>query len=107
MDRNRIITNLVPDIKQFNPACLDFTEQEARDKGLWTDERPMPTPEQVTAEDIQIKAHDLVTEYIGKRQEEYPSITEQMDMLYWDTVNGTNVWRTKIEEIKTKYPKPL
>lgn len=43
--------------------------------------------------------------YENKRQEEYPSISEQLDMLYWDKINGTNNWKTKITEIKNKYPK--
>jgi len=44
--------------------------------------------------------------YNIKRQNEYPSIQEQLDMLYWDLMNGTDNWRDKITEIKTKYPKP-
>ena len=43
--------------------------------------------------------------YIEKRQEAYPSIEEQLDMIYWDKVNGTNLWQQKIAEIKAKYPK--
>lgn len=43
--------------------------------------------------------------YIEKRLAEYPSIPDQLDMLYWDKVNGTNLWQAKITEIKSKYPK--
>lgn len=43
--------------------------------------------------------------YIEKRLAEYPSIQDQLDMIYWDKVNGTNLWQEKITEIKTKYPK--
>ena len=43
--------------------------------------------------------------FAEKRQQEYPAIEEQLDMIYWDKVNGTNFWQTKITEIKTKYPK--
>ncbi len=43
--------------------------------------------------------------YTEKRQREYPPISEQLDMIYWDKVNGTNLWQEKITEIKTKYPK--
>ena len=39
------------------------------------------------------------------RREAYPSVEEQLDMIYWDKVNGTNLWQTKIAEIKAKYPK--
>ena len=43
--------------------------------------------------------------YIQKRQAEYPDLGEQLDMIYWDKINGTNLWQSKITEIKTKYPK--
>jgi len=43
--------------------------------------------------------------YAEKRLAEYPALGEQFDMMYWDKVNGTNLWQTKINEIKTKYPK--
>ena len=43
--------------------------------------------------------------YIEKRLAEYPSIPDQLDMIYWDKVNGTNLWQQKIAEIKAKYPK--
>ena len=43
--------------------------------------------------------------YAEKRLLEYPPIAEQLDMIYWDKVNGTNLWQEKITEIKTKYPK--
>ena len=43
--------------------------------------------------------------YIEKRVAEYPPISDQLDMIYWDKVNGTNLWQSKITEIKTKYPK--
>lgn len=43
--------------------------------------------------------------YAEKRAAEYPAIPDQLDMIYWDKVNGTNVWRDTIAAIKEKYPK--
>ena len=43
--------------------------------------------------------------YAEKRRAAYPSIEDQLDMIYWDKVNDTNLWLEKITEIKTKYPK--
>lgn len=43
--------------------------------------------------------------YIEKRLAEYPTLSDQLDMIYWDKINGTNLWQNKITEIKTKYPK--
>lgn len=47
----------------------------------------------------------LVLSYAELRSREYPPIQEQLDMQYWDKVNGTNVWQKTIEAIKAKYPK--
>ena len=43
--------------------------------------------------------------YIEKRLKEYPTIGDQLDMIYWDKVNGTNIWEETITKIKEKYPK--
>tara|TARA_A100001011_G_C14198043_1_gene794421 strand:- start:42 stop:761 length:720 start_codon:yes stop_codon:yes gene_type:complete len=46
-------------------------------------------------------------DYASLRQQEYPSREEQLDMMYWDRVNGTNVWEETIQAIKAKYPKTI
>ena len=43
--------------------------------------------------------------YIEKRLQEYPAISEQLDMIFWDKINGTNNWQETIVKIKEKYPK--
>ena len=45
------------------------------------------------------------SEYKQKRRAEYPQIADQLDMIYWDQVNGTTLWRDLITNIKNKYPK--
>ena len=37
---------------------------------------------------------------------EYPSVQDQLDMQYWDSVNGTTTWATAIAKVKTDNPKP-
>ena len=44
-------------------------------------------------------------EYARKRQVEYPSIGDQLDMLMKDMKNGTKTHQTACEAVKTKYPK--
>lgn len=46
------------------------------------------------------------TVYITKRLSEYPTIQEQLDMQYWDAINGTTTWQDAINAVKVKYPKP-
>lgn len=43
--------------------------------------------------------------YDQKRALSYPAMTEQLDMLYWDGVNGTTTWADAIAAVKAKYPK--
>ena len=43
--------------------------------------------------------------YVEKRLNEYPSIGDQLDMIYWDQINNTQKWQEKITKIKNKYPK--
>lgn len=58
-----------------------------------------------TATQEEIDAFIEATEYRKKRLEEYPSIQEQLDMLYHDKDNGTDNWYEAIKAIKVKYPK--
>lgn len=44
--------------------------------------------------------------YLDKRRTSYPSIPEQLDMMYHDNVNATTVWVDAIGAIKANYPKP-
>ena len=44
--------------------------------------------------------------YKVARQSAYASIQDQLDMQYWDNVNGTTTWKDHIEQVKTDNPKP-
>ena len=44
-------------------------------------------------------------QYQYDRASAYPSIQEQLDMLYWDSVNGTTTWADAIAQVKADYPK--
>ena len=45
-------------------------------------------------------------EYSRLRSQEYPSLTDQADMQYWDSVNGTTTWADAITAVKEAHPKP-
>lgn len=44
--------------------------------------------------------------YQYDRSQAYPSIKEQLDMQYWDSVNGTTTWKDAIAKVKSDNPKP-
>jgi len=43
--------------------------------------------------------------YKYKRQQEYKPLAEQLDMQYWDKVNGTDTWKEHIDAVKAAHPK--
>ena len=73
------------------------------------------TQETIIAKDInnnevminwtQVNAWTDPDQYKMDRASEYPSIQEQLDMQYWDKINGTTIWQDTINAVKTKYPK--
>ena len=52
-----------------------------------------------------VKAEKDALAYQRKRRDEYPSIEEQLDIIFWDKKNGTTEWEDSIQVIKNKYPK--
>jgi len=44
-------------------------------------------------------------ERINSNEREYPPIQDQLDMIYWDKINGTNNWVETITKIKKETPK--
>ena len=59
------------------------------------------TPISIT--DIENKVNEIA--YQNKRKNEYPSIQDQLDMQYWDNVNGTTTWQDAIAKVKADNPK--
>ena len=44
--------------------------------------------------------------YKSKRRAAFPTLAEQLDMQYWDQVNGTTKWKDGITKIKSDHKKP-
>ena len=44
--------------------------------------------------------------YKVARQSAYATIQDQLDMQYWDGVNGTTTWADHIAQVKSDNPKP-
>ena len=44
-------------------------------------------------------------QYKYDRANKYPTWQEQMDMQYWDKVNGTTTWQDAIAKVKADNPK--
>ena len=63
------------------------------------------TEEQISAELARLQAEYEAKQYQRDRAVAYPTIQEQLDLLYWDKVNGTDNWEQAIAAVKAEYPK--
>jgi len=57
-------------------------------------------PTNITKEQIKTKISQIA--YIKKREDEYPTIVDQLDDIYHNGIDG---WKATIKTIKDKYPK--
>ena len=44
--------------------------------------------------------------YQSDRAAAYSSVGDQLDMQYWDAVNGTTTWKDHVAKVKADNPKP-
>ena len=65
-----------------------------------------PTEQQITDKLSAMETEYTNNQYQRTRQGAYPSLGEQMDMQYWDSVNGTTTWKDAIAKVKRDNPKP-
>ena len=87
----------------------DFTLEDYADgKGVvitWLSQKPQPTMDEINAASDAFKAEHTSNKYKRDRAEAYASLQDQLDMQYWDAVNGTTLWQDHIAKIKSDIPK--
>ena len=87
----------VPSASNFSRICTTT--------GKWSAQADSYINE-LAAEVIRLQAVYDAKAYQRTRSLEYPSVQDQLDMQYWDSVNGTTTWATAIAKVKTDNPKP-
>ena len=80
-----------PLYKQVNNERLEFTDADY---------------DQAITALANSKWNDQQFGYIQARQAAYGSVQDQLDMQYWDSVNGTTTWADHIAQVKSDNPKP-
>ena len=60
----------------------------------------------IEAKMLEIQAEYDANQYQRDRATAYPTINEQLDMQYWDNVNGTTTWKDAVAKVKADNPKP-
>ena len=99
--------DIVDAIRALDPNAWVGCSNNDINKIHWHD----GNPKKLTKEQIQAKYDELVEtnkklQYQRDRADAYPSIQEQLDMQYWDAVNGTKKWQEAVAKVKTDNPKP-
>jgi len=91
-------------IKKINPnAEFTYLGEDLNSIQWLNGTTPIPVA------DIEAKLTELQAEYDAnqyQRDRVYPTIQEQLDMQYWDKVNGTTNWEDAIAKVKADTPKP-
>ena len=65
---------------------------------------PIPVAD-IEAKMTELQAEYDANQYQRERATAYPSIQEQLDLQYWDKVNGTTNWENAIAKVKSDIPK--
>lgn len=74
----------------------------------WQDATQLvPTEQEIIDEIEHLRTIKESIEYRHTRETEYLPLREQLDMQYWDQINGTTTWQDHITEVKTNNPKPV
>ncbi len=69
----------------------------------WLDQnQTQPTEAEIQAEIARLEADYAAKEYQRQRAAEYPSIVDQLDLLYH---GGMDAWKSAIQAVKDRYPK--
>ena len=71
-----------------------------------SDGASIPTDSEIASEITKLQTEYDNIKYQRDREPLYPSIQDQLDMQYWDQVNGTTKWKEAIAKVKSDNPKP-
>jgi len=108
------MTQLSTKIKKYVNAEVDFTkdvllQDDSNGQGAyikeWNLDIAKPTQAQLDALETEAQAEENLQTILNTRATAYPSIQEQLDMQYWDKVNGTTNWEDAIAKVKSDNPK--
>jgi hypothetical protein len=92
-------------IKKINPQAQFSINADDINQITWHNGTTPIAKELILAKVAELQAEYEANQYQRDRAKSYPTIQEQLDMQYWDKINGTNNWQDAINTVKAKYPK--
>ena len=100
-------TEVADAIKAIEPNALFVVSNGDIDNIDWnSDDITQPSKADIEAKIAEQKTAYDNNEYQRDRAVAYASIQDQLDMQYWDSVNGTTTWKDHIAQVKSDNPKP-
>ena len=82
-------------IIKLNPSVVTIRGSIAYDKD----------DNEVTYDNAAVETELAANAYKEQRAKAYKPLAEQLDMQYWDKVNGTDTWKEHIDAVKAAHPK--
>ena len=92
-------------ILKINPTAQFIILNNDINQITWLDGTAPIAKNTILAKQQELIAQYNSNQYQRDRAKSYPSIQEQLDMQYWDKINGTNNWQDAINAVKAQYPK--
>ena len=99
------MSDIVLAVRKINPNAELVVKDNDVNQITWHNgTTPIPKAD-IEAKMVEVQAEYDANQYQRDRATAYPTIQEQLDMQYWDNVNGTTNWQTAIAKVKSDLPK--
>jgi basic membrane lipoprotein Med (substrate-binding protein (PBP1-ABC) superfamily) len=99
------MSNIIKAILSINPNAKVSVSNNDINTIQWHNGTQPISKELILAKVAELQAEYEAKQYQRDRAKSYPTIQEQLDMQYWDKINGTNNWQDAINAVKAQYPK--
>ena len=96
---------IIDAILKINPNAEVSVNEEDINSIQWLNGTTPISKTDIEAKMVELQAEYDANQYQRDRATAYPSIQDQLDMQYWDKVNGTTNWKDAIAKVKSDNPK--
>ena len=99
------MTDIIKAIIAINPDAQVSVNENDVDQITWLHGTSIIAKADILAKQTELQTEYDNNQYQRDRKIAYPAMVDQLDMQYWDQVNGTTTWKDAIAKVKTDNPK--
>jgi len=92
-------------ILKINPNAEFSVNADDINQITWLNGTTPISVSDIQAKMVEVQAEYDANQYQRDRATAYPTIQDQLDMQYWDNINGTTTWEDAIDKVKADNPK--